>query len=445
MTRARSSTRTLPDPAAPAADEPGRPGRESAPPVRPRLRHTLLGPAFVAAIAYVDPGNFATNVQAGARFGPLLLWVVLGSSAVAMLLQYLSAKLGLATGQSLPELCRRSYSPAVVRGLWLQAEAVVVMTDLAEVVGGAVALNVLYRLPLPVGGLVVGAVSLLMLPLRQNGRRRFEVLMAAALALLLGAFAGTALASGDPTRALPGLVPRLTGSDSLVLAGGIVGATVMPHVIYLHSALTGGHGGGPSPGRGERAPTTDWAADTRRPLLRRVRTDVLTALSVAGATNAGLLVSAAVLFHPGAPDAAASLSAAHGAYVRLAGPAVATTFALALLISGLAGTSVGMYAGQVVMGGFLRRRVPVLVRRLLTLVPAMAVLGSRTSPTDALVVSQVALSFGIPFALVPLVLFTQNRRVMGGWVNRRPTTYCAWAVSAVVICLNLSLLVALAG
>ncbi|TQE20430.1 Mn(2+) uptake NRAMP transporter MntH [Streptomyces ipomoeae] len=410
--------------------------------MRSGLSYTLLGPAFVAAIAYVDPGNFATNVQAGAEYGPLLLWVLLTANVVAMLLQYLSAKLGVATGRSLPEVCRTRYRRPVVWGLWVQAEAVVVMTDLAEVVGGAIALNLLAGLPLWLGGVVVGAVSLLVMPMRGRGRRRFEVLMAAGLACLLALFLGQVLGAGVPLAgAAEGLVPGLSGPDSLVLAGGIVGATVMPHVIYLHSALTSDRYSLTLTGAADGGPSDDPDRALRRRLLRHVRGDVLVAMCLAGAVNVALLVSAATLFHPGTPAAADSLAAAHDAYGRLVGPLAALAFALALLVSGLAGTSVGMYAGEVVMGGFLGRRIPVLVRRLLTMIPAIVVLAVGAGPTQSLVVSQIILSFGIPFALIPLVLITRDRAVMGRWVNRPVTTYGAWAVSAVVIALNAALLV----
>ncbi|MFD8000441.1 Nramp family divalent metal transporter [Streptomyces mirabilis] len=414
---------------------------------RPRLRsgvsYTLLGPAFVAAVAYVDPGNFATNIQAGATFGPLLLWVLLTANIVAMLLQYLSAKLGIATGKSLPELCRTQYRRSVVWGLWIQAEAVVVMTDLAEVVGGAIALNLLFGLPLWLGGVVVGAVSLVLMPMRGRGQRRFEVLMAVGLACLLALLLGQLLGAGAPLAGIAeGLKPGLSGADSVILAGGIVGATVMPHVIYLHSALTSDRYSLSLPPATD-GPPHDPDRPLRRRLLRHVRTDVLVAMCLAGAVNVVLLVSAATLFHPGVPEAADSLGAAHAAYGRLVGPLAALAFALALLVSGLAGTSVGMYAGEVVMGGFLGRRIPVLLRRLVTMTPAIAVLAAGAGPTESLVISQVVLSFGIPFALIPLVLLTRDRAVMGRWVNRRTTTHGAWAVSAVVVALNVALLVSL--
>ncbi|WP_427925136.1 Nramp family divalent metal transporter [Streptomyces sp. cg40] len=422
----------------------GRTPAERRPRLRSGLSYSLLGPAFVAAIAYVDPGNFATNVQAGATYGPLLLWVLLTANVVAMLLQYLSAKLGVATGRSLPELCRARYRRPVVWGLWAQAEAVVVMTDLAEIVGGAIALHLLFGLPLWLGGVVVGAVSLLLMPMRGRGRRRFEVLMGVGLTCLLGLFLGQVLGAGAPlATAADGLVPGLSGTGSLVLAGGIVGATVMPHVIYLHSALTSDRYSlslDPGPADPGKGPAHDPDRPLRHRLLRHIRADVLIAMVLAGAVNVALLVSAATLFHPGAPEAADSLGAAHDAYGRLVGPAAALGFALALLVSGLAGTSVGMYAGEVVMGGFLGRRIPVLLRRLLTMTPAIVVLAAGAGPTQSLVLSQIILSFGIPFALVPLVLLTRDPAVMGRWVNRRATTSCAWAVSIVVVALNVALL-----
>ncbi|MET8249484.1 Nramp family divalent metal transporter [Streptomyces sp. NPDC005202] len=428
------------------AEDDGRTPKERRPPLRAGVSYALLGPAFVAAIAYVDPGNFATNVQAGATFGPLLLWVLLTANVVAMLLQYLSGKLGVATGRSLPELCRTRYRRPVVWGLWVQAEAVVVMTDLAEVIGGAIALHLLFGLPLWLGGLVIGAASLALMPMRGRGRRRFEVLMAACLACLLALFLSQVLGTGAPLVTANGLMPRLSGAESLVLAGAIVGATVMPHVIYLHSALTSNRYGlslDPGSPGADSGPPGDRDRLLRHRLLRHVRADVLLAMGLAGAVNVALLVSAATLFHPGAPEAATSLGAAHDAYGRLVGPMAALVFALALLVSGLAGTSVGMYAGEVVMGGFLGRRIPVLLRRLLTMAPAIAVLAAGGSATAGLVMSQIILSFGIPFALVPLVLLTRDPAVMGGWVNRRATTYCAWAVSAVVVALNAALLVSL--
>ncbi|MGW4796605.1 Nramp family divalent metal transporter [Nonomuraea sp. NPDC004297] len=389
--------------------------------VRQRLV-ALIGPAFVAAVAYVDPGNFATNVESGARFGFLLLWVVVAANLVAMLLQYLSAKAGAATGRSLPELCREHYPRPVVWGLWLQAEIVVIMTDLAELIGGAVALNLLFGLPMLPGGLVIAAASFAILSLRKAGNRRFEAAIAAMLVVVAVAFVHQTLVADVPTGAvLTGLVPRFDGAASLLLAAGVIGATVMPHAIYLHSALTREHF---SPGR-----RPDHAGAPRAQ-----RMDIVLAMGVAGLINVAMLVGAASMLH--GSGAEPTLSGAHQQFAVGAGPLTALLFAVALLVSGVASSSVGVYAGQVVMEGFLRRRIPLCLRRLLVVVPALAILALGMEPTLALLLSQVVLSFGIPFALVPLILLTRRRDVMGAWVNRRVTTALAGWAGVVVIALN---------
>ncbi|MEU9059224.1 Nramp family divalent metal transporter [Streptomyces sp. NPDC048430] len=391
---------------------------------------TLLGPAFVAAVAYIDPGNFATGVEGGARFGFLLLWVVVAANAVAMLLQYLAAKLGAATGRSLPELCRERYPRPVVWGLWLQAEVVVIMTDLAELIGGAVALNLLLGLPLLQGGALVAVASFVVLAVRTAGQRRFEAVITALLAVVAGAFLFQVSRADVPLGDMAaGLVPRLDSSASLLLATGIVGATVMPHAIYLHSALTKERF---APGRGRLPRVT---------LLRAQRVDIAVAMGIAGLINLAILTAAATELHgSGAPPTL------HGAYEQFSagsGPAVAVLFAVALLASGLASCSVGVYAGQVVMQGYLRRRIPLYVRRCLAVVPALAILALGADPTQALVLSQVTLSFGIPFALIPLIVLTRCPQIMGPWVNRRLTTALAVCASLVIIALN-AVLIALA-
>ncbi|WP_219467322.1 Nramp family divalent metal transporter [Nonomuraea rhizosphaerae] len=390
----------------------------------------LLGPAFVAAVAYVDPGNFATNVESGARFGFLLLWVVLTANVVAMLLQYLSAKLGIATGRSLPELCRDHYPRPVVWGLWAQAEIVVIMTDLAEFIGGAVALNLIFGMPLLQGGVVIAVVSFLILAIRTGRQRRFESVITALLAVIVGAFLYQPLRADVPGGELVrGLVPGFDGSASVLLAAGIVGATVMPHAVYLHSALTQ-----------ERFPRGQ--GHERDLLIRTQRLDVVLAMGVAGLVNLAMLVVAATLLR-GSDDP--TLRGAHTAFAESGGALTALLFAIALLASGLASSSVGVYAGQIVMQGFLRRRVPLSLRRLAAIVPALAVLGFGVDPTKALVFSQVVLSFGIPFALVPLVSLTRRREVMGEFANRRVTTLAAGAASVVIIALNLVLVVLALG
>ncbi|RAO16871.1 Nramp family divalent metal transporter [Micromonospora noduli] len=395
---------------------------------RVRGRLILLGPAFVAAVAYVDPGNFATNSAAGARYGYLLVWVVVVANLMAMLVQTLTAKLGLATGRSLPELCRERLPRPVNRVMWVQAELVAMATDLAEVIGGAVALYLLFGIPLLPGGIIIGTAAFAVLALRSRGYRAFEVVIAVLLGVIVLAFAANLLASGsDPGAAMAGMVPRLQGTDSVLLAAGILGATVMPHVIYVHSALTR-----------DRIPAAD---DTeRRILFRGQRTDVLLALSAAGAVNLAMLLIAAASFRGGGPGGADSLEGVHAGLGQTIGTAAAFGFAVALLVSGLASTSVGTYAGEVIMQGFLRRRVPLLLRRLVTLLPALAVLAIGLDPTRALVLSQVILSFGIPFALIPVVAFTRRRDLMGNLVNHPLTTAAASLVAVLVVALNAFLL-----
>ncbi len=387
----------------------------------------LLGPAFVAAVAYVDPGNFATNITAGSRFGYLLVWVIVVSNLMAMLIQYLSAKAGIATGRSLPELCRDRFPRPVTRGLWLQAELVAIATDLAEVLGGAIALQLLFDVPLLAGGLITAVVAFALLGVQSRGARPFEVVIAGMLLVVLVGFGYSLVLGGvDAGATAGGLSPRFEGTESLLLATGMLGATVMPHVIYLHGALT--------QDRYVRASERE-----RLGLLRSQRVDVVVAMGIAGLINLAMLVVAAqVLFAPDAP--VETIEEAHAGLGEALGPAAALLFALALLASGFAASGVGTLSGQVVMQGFLRRRIPLLVRRLITLAPAVLVIGLGVDPTTALVISQVVLSFGIPFALVPLVLLTRRRDVMGGLVNTRATTAVASVVAALICALNLALI-----
>ena len=404
----------------------GGPVRPPAPDGRRRV-WPLLGPAFVAAVAYVDPGNFATNFSGGASFGYTLLWVIVAANLMAMLIQSLTAKLGLATGRDLATLCRENLPRPVTRGLWLQAEAVAIATDLAEIVGGAVALNLLFGVPLPIGGLITAVVAFILLGAQSRGHRPFERVIAGLLLVIGLGFGYTLVGSGvDAGGLASGMVPSFSGSESLLLATGILGATVMPHVIYVHSALT--------PGRYGDVVTAGRTAAGRGRLLRAQRLDVLVAMGLAGLVNAAMLVIAAQLFT--AEDGIASLESVHSGLGDQLGTGAALTFAVALLVSGFASSSVGTHAGQVVMAGFLRRHIPVLARRLITLAPALAVLALGGDPTTALVWSQVVLSFGIPFALVPLLWLTARRQVMGAWVNRPLTTVAGAAVAALIIVLN---------
>jgi manganese transport protein len=388
----------------------------------------LLGPAFVAAIAYIDPGNFATNITAGSSFGYLLVWVVVAGNLMAMLIQYLSAKAGIATGRSLPELCRTHFPPAVSRGLWVQAELVAIATDLAEVLGGAIALQLLFGLPLLTGGVVTAVVAFGLLGLQSRGVRPFEVTIAGLMLVILLGFLYSLLVGGvDAGAAARGLTPRFAGTDTLLLATGMLGATIMPHVIYLHGALT--------QHRYVRA-----TEEQRRVLLRSQRLDVVLAMTVAGVVNLAMLVVAAQVLAP-LPQRIDTIEAAHDGLSTALGPTAALLFALALLASGLAASGVGTLSGQVVMQGFVRRRVPLLLRRVVTLAPALAVIAWGVEPTRALVASQVVLSFGIPFALVPLVLLTRRPDVMGSLANTRLTTAVASVVAVVISGLNVTLIV----
>jgi manganese transport protein len=396
---------------------------------RGRLRGVvaLLGPAFVAAVAYVDPGNFATNISAGAKYGYTLAWVIVAANLMAVLVQYSSAKVGIATGQDLPELCREHFPRPVSRLLWVQAELVAMATDLAEFVGAAIGLYLLFGVPLLPAGLITAVVAFGILALEQRGYRRFELAIAGLLGIVFLGFAYDLFAVGaDPVGLAAGLVPGFAGTDSVLLCAGIIGATVMPHVVYLHSALTKA-----------RVACRDDAE--RRELLRFGRMDVLIGLGAAGLINLTMLVVAASVFSRtgGGVD---SIEAAHAGLAQLVGGGAALAFAVALLASGLSSSSVGTYAGQVVMQGFIRRRIPLLVRRGLTMLPALVVLALGLPTTESLVVSQVVLSFGIPFALVPLALITRRADIMGGFVNRRSTTRALGAVAALIIALNLFLL-----
>jgi manganese transport protein len=398
---------------------------------RGRLRASLamFGPAFVAAIAYVDPGNFATNVNGGARFGYLLLWVVLAANLMAMLIQYLSAKLGIATDRNLPELCREHYPRPVSWGLWIQAEGMAMATDIAEFIGAALGLNLLFGVPLLPAGLITAVIAFALLELQRHGFRRFELAISALLGLILLGFLYETLKIGpSASGAAQGLIPHLDGASSVYLAVGIIGATVMPHAIYLHSALTKG-----------RTPVQNQKERAR--VLRFARTDVLVALGLAGLVNMAMLAVAAKLFHdrPGWSHTD-TLQGAHAGFSQLVGGTAALAFAVALLASGASSSSVGTYAGQVVMAGFVNLRIPLVVRRGLTMLPALVILAIGVSPTSALVLSQVVLSFGIPFALVPLVLLTRRRDVMGIHVNRVPTTVVAVAIAALISALNVFLL-----
>ncbi|MDN4483943.1 Nramp family divalent metal transporter [Demequina lignilytica] len=390
---------------------------------------TLLGPAFVAAVAYVDPGNVAANLTAGAEHGYLLVWVLVASNLMAVLIQYTSAKLGLVTGRSMPELLRGRLRTRGRLAYWAQAEVVAAMTDLAEVIGGALALYLLFDIPLVLGGLIVGVVSLALLMIQnRRGQRHFEFVIMGLLAIIaIGFMAGLVVSDTDWGGAAEGLIPRFDGPSTVLLAASMLGATVMPHVIYLHSSLARDrHGVGHDKPR-------------LRHLLHATKWDVAVSLVIAGSVNIAMLLLAA-----GSLRGVAGTDSIEGAYDAIGtalGPIIAGAFAVGLLASGLASTSVGCYAGAAIMGGLLHRRIPVWIRRSITLIPALVILGVGANPTWALVISQVVLSVGIPFAVIPLVRLTSDKAVMGEHANSTTTKVVAWTVVASIVALNLALLV----
>jgi manganese transport protein len=396
----------------------------------PRLQRGwyLLGPAFVAAIAYVDPGNVAANVSAGAKFGFLLVWVIVLANAMAGLVQYLSAKLGLVTGLSLPQAVGDRMRRPTRLAYWLQAELVAMATDLAEVIGGAIALNLLFGLPLMVGGVITGAVSLILLVVKDHGgQRMFERVITGLLLIIAIGFLTSLFVHTPPAGAvIDGMLPRFRGTESVLLAAAMLGATVMPHAVYLHSALARDRHGHPGAGA------------QRRWLVRVTRWDVGMAMVLAGAVNLAMLLAAATNLQ-GRQDTD-SIEGAHAAVRDTLGPTVALFFAIGLLASGLASTSVGAYAGAVIMAGLLHRSIPLLTRRVITIIPALAILAMGTEPSRALVLSQVVLSFGIPFALVPLVRLTSDPTVMGDDTNHRWTTTFGWTVALLISLLNVVLI-----
>ncbi len=389
----------------------------------------FLGPAFVAAVAYIDPGNFATNIAGGAKFGYLLLWVILAANLIAMVVQTQSAKLGIATGKNLAELCRETFARRTAIGLWLQAEVVAMATDIAEVVGAALGLHLLFGIPLFPAGLIAGAGAFGILALQQMGFRRLEAAITALVGVVVASFVFELFHAepdgGEVARHL--FVPGFAGTESILLATGIIGATVMPHVIYLHSALTQRR----IVGRDD---------EEKRRILRFEKVDVVIAMSLAGVINLSMMIVAAALFHEGGLAGIDSIDGAYEGLKSLVSVNAATVFGIALLASGFASSSVGTMAGQVVMQGFIRRRIPIFLRRAITLAPALVVLAIGIDPTDALVASQVVLSFGIPFALVPLLMLASKKEVMSALVNPRWLTGVAGTLAAMIIALNVFLL-----
>lgn len=389
----------------------------------------LLGPAFVAAIAYVDPGNVAANLTSGASYGYLLVWVLVAANVMAMLVQYQSAKLGVVTGKSLPEHLGQRFGTRSRRLFWLQAELVAMATDLAEVVGGAIALNLLFQIPLPVGGLIVGIASMALLSVQnRHGQRPFETVIIFLLVIItIGFLAGLVLSPPDPAGVAGGLIPRFDGAGSIMLAAGMLGATVMPHAIYLHSQLAK-----------DRHPDSRSTPERLRQIIKATRVDVVLALILAGAVNIGMLLLAASTLDGIAGTE--SIEGAHAAIVENLGPVIGVVFAVGLLASGLASTSVGAYAGATIMHGLLKVRIPLQARRVVSLIPAVILLSAGVDPTWALIVSQIVLSFGIPFALIPLLRLTANKDIMGLHRDGLPLRLAALVSVVLIVSLNAVLL-----
>ena len=391
----------------------------------------FLGPAFIAAVAYIDPGNFATDMAGGSQFGYMLLWVVLAANLMAMLVQSMSAKLGIATGRSLPEVCRDRFPSRVVVLLWLQAEAVAMATDLAEFVGAALGLHLVFGLSMWLSAALTGVATFTILGLQVWGFRRLEATLIGLVAVVVLAFGLEMLRSRPSVSGMAhGLfVPQVSGSGSALLAVSIIGATVMPHVIYLHSSLTQNRIVGANP-------------DARRRIFRFEMVDITIAMGVAGVINLAMLATAAAVFHArGLFGAGNDLGVVFNGLNRFVGAHSGLVFGLALLASGLASSCVGTMSGQVVMQGFIHRQIPIFARRAITMIPALVVIGVGFSPTRALVLSQVFLSFGIPFALIPLLFFASSRSLMGSLVNRWPVAVLAGLVTALIVGLNVYLLI----
>ncbi|MCY9672054.1 Nramp family divalent metal transporter [Bacillus pumilus] len=389
----------------------------------------FLGPAFIAAIAYIDPGNFATNIAAGSKYGYLLLWVILISNLMALLIQSLSAKLGIATGKNLPEIARKEFPKPVSIGLWIQGELVIIATDLAEFIGAALGLYLLFRIPLLEASIIAAIGSFAILELQRRGYRALEAGITGMLFVVVIAFAvQTFVAKPDIASVAGGLfIPKFDGADSVLLAAGILGATVMPHAIYLHSALTQRR----VVGRTEKE---------KKQIFRFEFLDILIAMIVAGAINASMLIVAAALFYKNGLFVE-DLDVAFQHFGTLAGPVSAILFGVGLLVAGLSSSSVGTLSGDIIMQGFIQYRIPLYVRRLITIIPPIAIIASGVNPTSALVMSQVVLSFGIAFALIPLILFTSKKRIMGELTNARWVTGISWVIAALVVALNLFLIV----
>jgi manganese transport protein len=392
----------------------------------------FLGPAFIASVAYMDPGNFATNIQGGAQFGYILLWVVVATNLMAMLIQALSAKLGIASGRNLAELCHDHFPRPVVLGMWVLMEIVAMATDLAEFLGAALGFYLLFGIPLWIAGLLTAIVTFAILGLERYGFRPLEAVITALVGVIsISYLIEIILVHPDWGQvAYHAFVPEFSGAESVLLATGILGATVMPHVIFLHSSLT------------QKRVAVNTPEQMRR-LFRFELADVVIAMGVAGLINAAMLMMAAATFHQVGMVNVGTIQEAYQTLQPLLGNASSVIFALALLASGLSSSSVGTMAGQVIMQGFLSWHIPVWIRRIATMLPALIVIIIGLDPTRTLVISQVVLSFGLPFAIIPLIIFTARRSVMKALVNHKITTVITSVVAALIILLNIYLLVQL--
>jgi manganese transport protein len=387
-----------------------------------------LGPAFIAAVAYIDPGNYATNITAGSKYGYTLLWVIFASNLMAVLIQSLSAKLGIATGKNLPELCREKFSKKTSFLLWIQAEAVIMATDLAEFIGAALGIYLLFDLPLITSAIIAAIGSFAILEIQRRGYRTFEALITVMIFVVVIAFGAQVFyAKPDTSAVVLGLfTPKFEGVDSILLSAGMLGATVMPHAIYLHSSLT----------QRRIVGVNDLE---RKRIYRFELIDIVIAMLIAGAINAAMVIVSAALFHKNGA-LVEDLDVAYQQFGAMLGPSVAMFFGIGLLFAGLSSSSVGVMTGDVVMQGFIKRHIPIYLRRVITTVPPLLIILWGVNPSKALVMSQVVLSFGIAFALVPLILFTSNKKIMGSLVNHKITSSIAWLIAVLIIGLNLFLL-----
>ena len=387
-----------------------------------------LGPAFIAAVAYIDPGNYATNITAGSKYGYTLLWVIFASNLMAVLIQSLSAKLGIATGKNLPELCREKFSKKTSFLLWIQAEAVIMATDLAEFIGAALGIYLLFDLPLITSAIIAAIGSFAILEIQRRGYRTFEALITVMIFVVVIAFGAQVFyAKPDTSAVVLGLfTPKFEGVDSILLSAGMLGATVMPHAIYLHSSLT----------QRRIVGVNDME---RKRIYRFELIDIVIAMLIAGAINAAMVIVSAALFHKNGA-LVEDLDVAYQQFGAMLGPSVAMFFGIGLLFAGLSSSSVGVMTGDVVMQGFIKRHIPIYLRRVITTVPPLLIILWGVNPSKALVMSQVVLSFGIAFALVPLILFTSNKKIMGSLVNHKITSSIAWLIAVLIIGLNLFLL-----